>query len=301
MKLQCPVCQAGMGELDSLNPQGAACPQCGFALASSDGILRALAPDRRAFFSRFLRDYGTIRKAEGRGSSDRAYYLALPFQDLSGRNSGQWRIRAATYRYFESKLLPERCCDVLDIGAGNGWMSNRLSLRGHRPVAVDIFTDPLDGLGAAREFGSFPCVEAEFDRLPFAGGQFDLAVFNSSLHYSTDYHGTLAEARRCLRPGGRIVVLDSPLYKRREHGEKMRGERHRQFQAQYGFPSDSVPSLEYLYESQLDGLSRDLGLRWRILQPWYGWKWHLRPLKARLQGKRPPSRFCVLVASAATS
>src|SRR5437763_155217 len=159
----------------------------------------------------------------------------------------------------------------------------------------------LNGNGApCRQCGFVPCVEAEFDRLPFADAQFDLAVFNSSLHYSTDYHGTLCEARRCLRPSGRIVVLDSPLYKRREHGELMRTERHRQFEAQYGFPSDSVASLEYLYESQLAELSRDLGLRWQILQPWYGLKWHLRPFKARLKGRRPPSRFCILVASPAS-
>src|SRR5205814_10695380 len=115
------------------------------------------------------------------------------------------------------------------------------------------------------------------------------------------YQGTRAEDRRGLGPLGRIVVLDSPLYKQREHGETMRSERHRQFQSQYGFPSDSVPSLEYLYESQLAELSRDLGLQWQILQPWYGWKWHLRPWKALLSGKRPPSRFCILVASSSNS
>ncbi len=303
MKLQCPVCQTsagGAGDSPAHGP-GAPCAKCGFVLKQEDGILRALAPERRAFFQQFLGDYGKIRSAEGRGSQDPEYYRALPFEDKSGRNSAQWRIRASTYRYFESNLLPRQSFDVLDLGAGNGWMSHRLSARGHRPVAVDIFTDPLDGLAAARHFGQFPCVEAEFDRLPFADAQFDLAVFNSSLHYSTDYHGTLSEARRCLRPSGRIVVLDSPLYKRREHGELMRAERHRQFQAQYGFPSDSVASLEYLYESQLAELSRDLGLRWQIYQPWYGWKWHMRPWKARLSGKRPPSRFCILVASASNS
>jgi ubiquinone/menaquinone biosynthesis C-methylase UbiE len=262
-----------------------------------DGIVRAIAPDRRPFYDRFLADYGSIRKAEGRGSNNREYYLALPYQDLSERNSEQWRIRASTYRYFEKKLLQEGNLDILDLGAGNGWMSYRLAQRGHRPVAVDIFTDAQDGLAAAREYDVFPTVEAEFDRLPFASGQFDLAIFNSSLHYSTDYHGTLGEARRCLKPSGSIVVLDSPLYKLREHGELMRSERHRQFQSQYGFASDSIANLEYLYESQLTELSRDLGLRWQIYEPWYGWNWLFRPLKARLQGRRPPSRFCILVAS----
>jgi ubiquinone/menaquinone biosynthesis C-methylase UbiE len=294
MKWLCPVCRSSVVE-------DMPCSECGFVLKKVDGILRALSPDRRAYYQQFLSDYGTIRMAEGRGSPDPEYYFALPFEDRSGRNSEQWRIRACTYRYFESNLLPKRSSDVLDLGAGAGWMSYRLSQRGDRPVAVDIFTDSMDGLAAARHYGLFPCVEAEFDRLPFADAQFDLAVFNSSLHYSTDYRGTLTEARRCVRPSGCIVVLDSPLYKQREHGELMRSERHRQFQAQYGFASDSIASLEYLYESQLAELSRDLGLRWRIYEPWYGWKWHMRPWKARLRGKRPPSRFCVLVASGQNS
>ena len=301
MKLLCPVCHNLAGELDEVGNRCSPCAHCGFCFQKVDGIVRAIAPDRRPVYDRFLSDYGTIRKAEGRGSNSRDYYLALPYRDLSERNSEQWRIRACTYRYFEKNLLQETSLDILDLGAGNGWMSYRLAQRGRRPVAVDIFADPQDGLAAAREYGLFPLVEAEFDNLPFATGQFDLAIFNSSLHYSTDYHGTLGEARRCLKPSGSIVVLDSPLYKLREHGELMRTERHLQFQAQYGFASDSIANLEYLYESQLAELSRDLGLRWQIYEPWYGWNWLLRPLKARLQGRRPPSRFCILVASFSNS
>ena len=297
MRLICPVCKAGAVDLEHVCEQGCPCVQCGFSLRKTAGIVRVLAPDRRVVYERFLSDYGTIRKAEGRGSDKRAYYLALPYEDLSGKNAGQWRIRARSYRYFETHVLDRKGLDILDLGAGNGWMSYRLAQRGDRPVAVDIFTDGFDGLSAAREYGMFPAVEAEFDNLPFADGQFDLAVFNSSFHYSTNYHITLGEARRCLKRSGRIVILDTPLYKLREHGELMRAERHSQFQAQYGFPSDSIPSLEFLYESQLSELSRDLKLRWQIYHPWYGWNWSLRPWKARIKGRRPPSRFCVLVAS----
>src|SRR5438094_2355426 len=168
MMLICPVCRAAVGQLDSIEDTGAACAKCRFALTKEKGIVRALAPDRRAFYQQFLSDYRTIRSAEGRGSDSPGYYLALPFEDKSGRHADQWRIRARTYRYFESKLLPRKSVDILDLGAGNGWMSYRLSLRGHRPVAVDIFVDERDGLAAARHYERFPCVEAEFDRLPFA-------------------------------------------------------------------------------------------------------------------------------------
>lgn len=251
---------------------------------------------------RFLEEYRAIRYAEGRGSDDPAYYRALPFQDLSGRNTAMWQMRARTYRFFERRILhPMECAvrrplDILDLGAGNGWLSYRLKQRKHNPYAVDIFLDARDGLLAARHYPvSVATVCAEFDRLPFAAAQFDLAVFNSSLHYSTGYVLTLAEALRCLRPNGRLVVLDSPIYRRREHGLQMVAERHADFERRYGFRSDALPSMEFLDEACLRDLSRALRIEWTIYRPWYGWKWHLRPWRARLSGARVPSRFWILV------
>jgi SAM-dependent methyltransferase len=250
---------------------------------------------------RFLEDYRTIRAAEGRGSRESAYYRALPYRDLSGMNSAQWAIRGRSYRYFERRVLAPieretgRALDVLDLGAGNCWMSYRLSLRQHRAVALDIFTDAMDGLRAARHYGGcFPLLEAEFDHLPLRAASFDLAIFNASIHYSTDYRRTLNEVRRCLRPAGHVVIIDSPVYQVREHGERMRAERHDEFERRYGFRSDAVPSLEYFDEEALAELAGELKIRWSVHRPWYGWKWWSRPWKARLLGRRPPSRFWIL-------
>lgn len=252
---------------------------------------------------RFLDDYLRIRRAEGRGSDDPAYYLALPYEDQSGRLASQWAMRGRTYRYFERHVLPDLEAagpmDVLDLGAGTGWMSYRLALRGHRPAAVDILTDSRDGLGAAQHYfealgHAFPAIDAEFDHLPFPNGSFDAAIYNASLHYSSDYSRTLKEARRCLRAGGRIVMLDSPMYKTREDGERMRRERREQFLAQYGTESDHIRSVEYLDVATIDALAREVGIRWRIHKPWYGAAWHLRPLRARMKSGRPPSRFWIL-------
>ncbi len=253
---------------------------------------------------RFLDDYLRIRRAEGRGSDDPAYYLALPFTDLSGKLASQWAMRGRTYRYFERYVLPALGpaaggLDILDLGAGTGWMSYRLALRGHRPVAVDILTDSRDGLGAAQHYfnelgHTLPVIDAEFDHLPFPDGSFDAAIYNASLHYSSDYSRTLKEARRCVRPGGRIIVLDSPVYKTREDGERMRRERREQFLAQYGTESDHIRSVEYLDAATIDALAREVGIAWRIHKPWYGFAWHTRPLKARIKGTRPPSRFWIL-------
>lgn len=250
----------------------------------------------------FLREYAIIRSAEGRGSSGCEYYRALPDRDLSGRNPAQWRIRARSYRYFERRILKRiekeagRPLTVLDLGAGNGWMSYRLRERGHAAFAVDVFCDPLDGLAAARHFPiSIPRVAAEFDILPVAGRAIDLIVFNSSFHYSSNYAVTLRECQRCLHPDGRVVIMDTPFYRSAQHGERMRQERRQFFEQTYGFRSDSLGSVEYLDEATLAALQRDLGLEVTRHHPWYGWQWALRPWRARLTGKRPPSRFMILV------
>jgi len=249
----------------------------------------------------FLEQYRHVRYSEGRGSDDPAYYQALPYEDLTHRNSEMWAMRARTYKYFERKILAPfekaigKRLDILDLGAGNAWMSYRLALRGHRPFALDIFSDPMDGLKAARHYPvRFPLVEAEFNALPFKQKSFDLAIFNASLHYSADYVATLLEVREILRPGGLLIILDSPIYRHPEDGGRMVAERRHQFVRQYGFPSDVMASIEYLDQQTLGALAKKLSLQWTAYHPWYGWRWHVRPLKAKLQRRRSPSRFWIL-------
>jgi ubiquinone/menaquinone biosynthesis C-methylase UbiE len=249
----------------------------------------------------FLEHYAAIRHAEGRGSGDPAYFRALPYRDLTGTNSGQWAIRARSYRHFEGVVLSKierrvnRPLDVLDLGAGNGWMSYRLALRDHRAVALDIFPDERDGLGAIRHYPvPLAGVIAEFDHLPFREASFDVAIYNSSLHYSSDYRRALREVRRCLRRSGCVIVMDSPIYKLAEHGERMRAERQARFEKLHGFRSEAQGSIEYLDEGTLSELSREIGIQWRRSRPWLGWHWALRPWKARLTRRRPPSHFFIL-------
>ena len=130
---------------------------------------------------------------------------------------------------------------------------------------------------------------------PFPEACFDLAIFNASFHYSSDYRRTLAEIRRCLRPSGRVVIMDTPVYQRREHGEMMRAERRTHFERVYGFPSDALKSVEYLDFPMLQALAKDVGIDWKYGEAWYGLNWALRPWKAKLLGKRPPSKFMILV------
>lgn len=312
LRLRCPECQIGVGTFGDLEAGPTcvtACPGCGYLLSCSDGVVRALAAGRAAHFDQFIVEYQVVRAAEGRGSDSPDYYLALPYRDLSGTNQSQWGIRAQTFRYLERVLIPKlenrhkTAMNILDLGAGNGWLSYRLALRGYCPVAVDLLTNDRDGLGAAIHFRKsltslFPRIQAELDNLPFEDSQFDAAIFNASFHYSESFQKTLAEAIRCLRPGGCIIIADTPWYSRDESGERMLMERRSAFTERYGFPSDAIKSLEFLTSDRLRKLEGQFGLQWKVYSPFYGTQWALRPLIARLFGRREPSRFRIYVAEA---
>ncbi len=302
LQLQCPNCRKGPCRISSTAPP--ACLSCGFTFSETSGVYNALPQSREAKYSQFVHDYELVRSKEGRGSDRSDYYLALPFHDLTGRNAWQWGIRARTFRFMERKLLPliegksHRRCDVLDIGAGNGWLSYRLALRGHRPVAVDLLNNDTDGLGAARHYfhaaPTFTRFKAEMDCLPFMSEQFDVVIFNASFHYSEDYTRTLEEALRCLRRRGHLIVADSPFYRKEESGQKMLQEKRAAFARQYGFRSDSIQSREYLTAETLKRLAVRLHLKWQIYKPWYGINWTFRPIKAKLTRRREPSQFYLL-------
>jgi SAM-dependent methyltransferase len=301
--LQCPSCMSGLGFLSFSNVYDAHkydCSQCYYTMHRENGIWQALTPERLAYFSQFIEEYQNIRAAEGRGSLRPEYYLNLPYKDLSGKNVWQWKIRASTYDCLRKNLLPQynrkNPLKVLDLGAGNGWMSHRLGLEGYSSVAVDLLMNDEDGLGAAvhfeRQDGSlFPRFRAEMSRLPFMDEQFDVVIFNASFHYAENYQTVLQEALRCVKEGGRVIIADTPWYSTDKSGERMLAERQAAFKQRYGTASNSIPSLEYLTDQRLHELEKTLNIRWEKISPNYGLQWAMRPLLAKLRGKREPSRF----------
>jgi len=308
--LLCWQCGASLGAITSAPKTGSGmrlCDNCNVATECRDGLWLSLAPQRAQHFSHFISDYEFIRAAEGRGSTDDDYYLGLPYEDLSGNNSDQWAIRACTFLNIQRNIISplakvrSRPLSILDLGAGNGWMSYRLAQLGHFPVAVDLLTNNQDGLGAAIHFSRnlqslFPRVQAELDHLPFVSSTFDLTIFNASFHYSENYERTLAEALRCTRAGGAVLIADTPWYADEESGKRMIEEKHARFAAQYGFPSDSISSLEYLTPSRLQQLRAGFDATWDTFKPFYGIRWSLRGLRAKLNNRRSPSQFRIYAA-----
>lgn len=295
----CPTCRAALARRDD---SALHCGAEGTTYRKEGGIWRMLDAATRASLAPFLARYRTVRRAERWGSDDAAYYRALPFEDRSRRHTDIWRIRAIGYRALVREVVPREpgtdARTILDLGAGNGWLSHRLAGLGHEVAAVDIDDDADDGLGAWPHYGDpppFTPVQASFDRLPWPDGSADVVVYNGSLHYSADYRATLAEGRRVLSCAGRLAILDSPFYRRAESGAAMVRGRDETFRTDYGLEPAEPIHEGFLTRDRLAALGADLGITWRVATPWYGLRWALRPWANRLRGLREPMRFHVVI------
>ena len=251
----------------------------------------------------FAQDYAAHRQAEGRGYAGDAL-LALPYVQ-TGPLAGQWTVRARSFETLVSRLIrpmalaARRPLDVLDLGAGNGWLSYRIALEGHRATALDIRDDDVDGLGASHAFlaradGRMRTVVAGFEDIPTPDASFDIAAFNASLHYAIDLAAVLAEAARVVRPGGRLAILDSPFYRREADGLAMVAEKTANAPQRFGLRAGALmalPFIEFLTAERLGAASEAIGVAWRRQRARYPFWYELRPVLASIQGSRAPSRF----------
>ena len=105
----------------------------------------------------------------------------------------------------------------------------------------------------------------------------------------------MKEALRVLARTGSLAIVDTPLYQQAISGQAMVRERQERFKQLYGFPSNALPSQNFLTPALLKQLSRELSLDWQAMRPFYGLIWLLRPWRARLRGRREPASFPVLV------
>lgn len=92
---------------------------------------------------------------------------------------------------------------VLDVGGGTGNDGAALRDRGWRPVVADRSPAMLD---RARAKGLATAV-ADATALPVPDGAVDAVALVSMLHHVPDWPDALAEARRVVRPGGRVVLV----------------------------------------------------------------------------------------------
>lgn len=150
---------------------------------------------------------------------ERSDYVQTMFGRIAGRYNLMNRVMTfgqdMTWRRFvvqKAALQPGQ--RLLDLATGTGDIAFEALGEGVHAVGAD-FALPMMQVGQASRRGSeVAWVGADALRLPFADASFDAVTHGYLLRNIIDIPQALSEQLRVLKPGGRVVVLDTSPPKR---------------------------------------------------------------------------------------
>ena len=159
-------------------------------------------------------DFGYQRVPEG----DKARRVGEVFDSVSARydlmnDLMSLGLHRAWKAFTVGVVRPRAGERILDVAAGSGDLARALAKRvgPHGEVwLTDINRRMLErGRDRLLDAGVMaPAVQCDGEKLPFADASFDAVTVGFGLRNMTHKDAALAEMRRVLRPGGRLVVLE---------------------------------------------------------------------------------------------
>jgi SAM-dependent methyltransferase len=144
--------------------------------------------------------------------------------------------------------------DIVDVGCGSGALVRALAERGAHPIGLETSAEQLAPALAHDEEHRARYVVGRAQQLPFANGSFDVVVFMRALHHvpAADLPRALTEARRVLRPGGLVYVVEPlaegsyfELVSLVEDEREVRAAAQRALEDSRAFDLERVTTVEY--------------------------------------------------------
>lgn len=110
------------------------------------------------------------------------------------------------------RLNPAEKGLVLDYGCGDGWLAGKLAMEGFRIVGVDVKKEPLLVARGKVPKDRALVVLYPGDFIPMRSGAVDLVLAVGVVRSLLDrgpMELALSEWRRCLRPKGRVILIET--------------------------------------------------------------------------------------------
>jgi len=148
----------------------------------------------------FVEDLNQLRQLRGQGIDE-------PDQDKESAVADR-----AIHRALVELTVTAPIGDLLDIGCGRGSILKLLASRARRAVGVDIDAKARRLARAELMLAGLPnCSLRQGDmyRLPFDDAEYNTIILDDVLAEATDPVRALIEARRLLKSGGRLFILQA--------------------------------------------------------------------------------------------
>ena len=148
-------------------------------------------------------------------------------QEFFATAAGQWdRLRSELFgarpELFVLLGLLDPSAVVADLGCGTGQLAEAVAPFVRRVIAID---ESVAMLRAARTrlhaVANAEVRHGTLESLPLDAHSVHVAVMSLVLPYVADPPGVLAEARRILRPGGRLLIVDMLPHEHEEYSQTM--------------------------------------------------------------------------------
>ncbi len=218
----------------------------------------------------FEKNYLALRDHEGRVYSD-SILKDLPYVPETHLLKNEWAVRQTSMEWLISYLKKKKeTPSILEIGSGNGWLSNRMAVSlDAEVVAMDVNEHEL--LQGARVFDvpTLNFVYGDIFTVTLPTPCVDIVVLAGSIQYFPDLKKLIHRLLSLLTLHGEIHLIDSPIYRSPASAKAARARSMEYFRSA-GFP-EMMNCYFHHCQNHLIGFNHELlldpqSLRSRLLR-----------------------------------